>query len=121
MGYNSHISKEVNMRIGKWARIVLLVLGLLLLAFSASAAGKKLVFWWWGEQEFAGLTGWLNDTIAIYEKEHPDVKVETTLQATENVFSDFPTASAAGNPPDLQYAWNGVYCMDWAWLGYLEP
>ncbi len=109
------------MRIGKKACVALLVLGLLLLAFSASAAGKKLVIWWWGEQEFTGLTGWLNDTIAIYEKEHPDIKVEATLQATENVFSDFPTASAAGNPPDLQYAWNGVYCMDWAWLGYLEP
>jgi raffinose/stachyose/melibiose transport system substrate-binding protein len=109
------------MRIGKRVLVVLLVLGLLLLAFSASAAGKKLVIWWWGEQEFTGLTGWLEDTVKIYEKEHPDVKVETTLQATENVFSDFPTASAAGNPPDLQYAWNGVYCMDWAWLGYLEP
>jgi ABC-type glycerol-3-phosphate transport system substrate-binding protein len=109
------------MRPGKKAVVVLLVLGLLLAAFNAPAAGKKLVIWWWGEQEFAGLTGWLNDTIAIYEKEHPDVKVEATLQATENVFSDFPTASAAGNPPDLQYAWNGVYCMDWAWLGYLEP
>jgi raffinose/stachyose/melibiose transport system substrate-binding protein len=109
------------MRLGKKARIVLLVLGLLLFALSASAAGKKLVIWWWGEQEFTGLTGWLDDTIAIYEKEHPDIKIEATLQATENVFSDFPTASAAGNPPDLQYAWNGVYCMDWAWLGYLEP
>ena len=107
-----------------WGRkilVVLLVLGLLLVALDASAAGKKLVIWWWGEQEFAGLTGWLQDTIAIFEKEHPDVKVETTLQATENVFSDFPTASAAGNPPDLQYAWNGVYTMDWAWLGYMEP
>jgi ABC-type glycerol-3-phosphate transport system substrate-binding protein len=88
---------------------------------AAAAEQTKLVLWWWGEQEFAGLTGWLNDTIAIFEKEHPGVKVEATLQATENVFSDFPTASAAGNPPDLQYMWNGVYTMDWAWLGYTEP
>jgi len=109
------------MRFGKKALIGLLALGLLLAAFQASAAGKKLVLWWWGEQEFVGLTGWLNDTIAIFEKEHPDFKVEATLQATENVFSDFPTASAAGSPPDLQYAWNGVYTMDWAWLGYMEP
>jgi len=100
---------------------VFLALLLLLSAFEVSAAGKKLVIWWWGEQEFTGLTGWLEDTIKIFEKEHPDVKVEATLQATENVFSDFPTASAAGNPPDLQYMWNGVYCMDWAWQGYVEP
>ncbi len=109
------------MRVGKRALIVLLALTLLLLAFDLSAAPKKLVIWWWGEQEFTGLTGWLEDTIAAFEKEHPDVKVEATLQATENVFSDFPTASAAGNAPDLQYMWNGVYTMEWAWLGYVEP
>jgi raffinose/stachyose/melibiose transport system substrate-binding protein len=101
--------------------VLVLALGLLTAALQASAAPKKLVMWWWGEQEFTGLTGWLNDTIAIFEKEHPDVKVEATLQATENVFSDFPTASAAGNAPDLQYMWNGVYCMDWAWQGFVEP
>lgn len=84
-------------------------------------SSTKLIMWWWGEQEFAGLTKWLEDTIAIFEQENPNVTVEPTLQATENVFSDFPTAAAAGNPPDLQYMWNGVYCMDWAWLGYVEP
>jgi ABC-type glycerol-3-phosphate transport system substrate-binding protein len=101
--------------------VLLLAVGLLGIGMSASAADQKLVIWWWGEQEFTGLTGWLKDTVAIFEKEHPGVKVETTLQATDNVFSDFPTASAAGNAPDLQYAWNGVYTMEWAWQGYLEP
>jgi hypothetical protein len=69
------------------------------------AAGEqaKLALWRWGEQEFADLTGLLNDTIAIFEKEHPGVKVEATLQATENAFSDAPTESAAENPPDNQY------------------
>ena len=109
------------MRLRKTVLVLLLALGLLCVALNASAADKKLVMWWWGEQEFTGLTGWLKDTIAIFEKEHPGVKVETTLQATENVFSDFPTASAAGSAPDLQYAWNGVYTMEWAWQGYLEP
>jgi raffinose/stachyose/melibiose transport system substrate-binding protein len=109
------------MRLAKKVLVFVLVLSFLFLAFGASAAGKKLVLWWWGEQEFTGLTGWLTDTIAVFEKEHPDVKVEPTLQATENVFSDFPTASAAGNPPDLQYMWNGIYTMEWAWLGYTEP
>ena len=81
----------------------------------------ELVLWWWGEQEFEGLTGWLDDTITIFEEEHPNITISSTLQATENVFSDFPTASAAGNPPDLQFFWNGVYCMEFAWLGYIEP
>ncbi|UCB45821.1 MAG: carbohydrate ABC transporter substrate-binding protein [Spirochaetota bacterium] len=80
-----------------------------------------LVFWWWGETELQGLTGWLDDTIAIFEEEHPNVTVEATLLDTLSVFSDFPTASAAGEPPDLQFAWNGIYVMEWAWLGYVEP
>lgn len=96
---------------------MLLVLG----TSAVSTENVKLVFWWWGEQELQGLEGWLADTVKIFEKEHPNVTIETTLQATENVFSDFPTASAAGNPPDLQFAWNGVYVMDWVWLGYVEP
>lgn len=90
-------------------------------AKGAAPKEVKLVMWWWGEQELAGLTKWLNDTIAIFEKEHPGVKIEATLQATENVFSDFPTAAAAGNPPHLQFMWNGVYCMEWVWLGGVEP
>ena len=88
-----------------------------------SAVGEpvELILWWWGEQELKGLEDWLNGTIAVFENEHPNVKVSATLQATENVLSDFPTASAAGEPPDLQFLWDGTYCMDWAWLGYIEP
>jgi ABC-type glycerol-3-phosphate transport system substrate-binding protein len=82
---------------------------------------KTLVIWWWGETELQGLTGWLNETIRIFEEENPNVAIEATLQDTVNVFSDFPTASAAGEPPDLQFSWNGVYAMEWVWLGHVEP
>ena len=78
----------------------------------------ELVMWWWDEQEFAGLQGWLDETIVIFQEEHPNVTVAATSQTTENVFSDFPTAAAAGNPPDLQFMWNGVYSMDWAWQDF---
>ncbi len=106
------------------AALLLLVSGLLFAGGKKEgAAGPKeevkLVFWWWGETELQGLTGWLEDTIATFEKEHPNVTVEATLQATENVFSDFPTASAAGKPPDLQFGWNGIYIMEWVWLGHV--
>jgi ABC-type glycerol-3-phosphate transport system substrate-binding protein len=82
---------------------------------------KTLVIWWWGETELQGLTGWLDETITIFEEKHPNVTVEATLQDTVNVFSDFPTASAAGEPPDLQFSWNGIYAMEWVWLGHVEP
>ena len=81
----------------------------------------ELVFWWWGEQEAEGLQGWLDETVALFEQEYSHITVETVLQATDNVISDFATASAAGTPPDLQYLWNGIYHQENVWLGYIEP
>ena len=123
------------------ARTFLLISSAILLIFSftfvfaGSGKGKEaapegggkaeepveLVFWWWGEQEAVGLEGWLNETVALFEAEYPLIKVETVLQATDNVIDDFTTASAAGTPPDLQYLWNGIYHMENVWLGYIEP
>ncbi len=119
------------MRNAKIEKMFLVVAVLLLTCFTAYAGGAKeetegpepveLVFWWWGEQEAVGLEGWLDETVALFEQEYPHIKMETVLQATENVIDDFTTASAAGTPPDLQYLWNGIYHMENVWLGYVEP
>src|SRR5512139_3990074 len=47
--------------------------------------------------------------------------VELTLQDNASVIPEFQTASAAGNAPDMQFLWNGIYHMESVWLGYLEP
>ena len=97
-------------------RTFLLVCIAILLVFSftfvfAGKGGEKaegpveLVFWWWGEQEAAGLEGWVNETVELFEAEYPNITVETVLQATENVIDDFtmhllrahrPTCSICG-------------------------
>ena len=76
--------------------------------------------WWWGEQEAPGLEKWLNDTIAKF-KEETGHTIEPTLQDTAVVISEFQTASAANDAPDMQFLWNAIYHMETAWLGYLEP
>jgi ABC-type glycerol-3-phosphate transport system substrate-binding protein len=81
---------------------------------------KTLKLQWWGEQEAPGLEAWLKKTIAKF-KEKSGVDIETTLSDTSSVISDFQTASAANNAPDLQYLWNGIYHMESVWLGYVEP
>ena len=43
------------------------------------------------------------------------------LQDTAVVISQFQTAAAAGQPPDIQFLWNGIYHMESVWLGYLQP
>ena len=75
---------------------------------------------WWGEQEAPGLEAYLKKTIDAYQKQ-TGTSIETTLSTTDNVISDFQTASAAKNAPDIQYFWNGIYHMESVWLGYVEP
>lgn len=82
--------------------------------------GQTLKFWWWGEQEAPGLEGWLAESVRLYGESSGNT-VETTLQDTSVVISEFQTASAANAAPDLQYMWNGIYHMESVWLGYVEP
>jgi raffinose/stachyose/melibiose transport system substrate-binding protein len=89
-----------------------------------TAEGGKLTgemdLWWWGEQEAVGLKKWVEETNAKFKAEvGPSVK--SNLLDTGQVISQFANAAAAGKPPDVQFLWNGIYHMENAWLGYLEP
>lgn len=76
-----------------------------------------LTMWWWGEQELPGLQQWVDDTVAAYT----GATIEPMLQDTSVVISQFQTASAANEAPDIQFLWNGIYHMESVWFGYLEP
>jgi raffinose/stachyose/melibiose transport system substrate-binding protein len=82
--------------------------------------GKDLTVWWWGEQEAPGLEGWVNDMVAKFKTETGNT-ISPTLQDTTVVISEFQTASAAKDAPDMQFFWNGLYHMESVWLGYVEP
>jgi multiple sugar transport system substrate-binding protein len=106
----------------KGRRAVWVVLALALAASPLFAAGPvKLVMWWWGESEAPGMDPWVKETAAGFEAKNPNIKLETVLQDVNNVIGDFTTASGAGNPPDLQYFWNGMNHMENVWRGYIEP
>ena len=77
----------------------------------------NLTMWWWGEQEAAGATGWLKQTIALYEKKHPNVTIKTVLQTTDGLIPAFKAAAAAKKGPDIQYFWGGIWSLDDAWAG----
>jgi ABC-type glycerol-3-phosphate transport system substrate-binding protein len=53
--------------------------------------------------------------------EQTGVDVNTNLLDVSVVISDFQTAAAAGQPPDVQFFWNGIYHMESVWLGYVQP
>src|SRR5262249_41444610 len=84
---------------------------------SVRADTTTLNMWWWGEQELPGLQAFVEDSV----KNYTAASVKTMLQDTAVVISQFQTAAAAGNAPDIQYLWNGIYHMESVWLGYLRP
>lgn len=81
--------------------------------------GQTLKMWWWGETEAPGLEKWLNESLAKFKTDTGNT-IEPTMQDTTVVISEFQTASAAKNAPDLQFLWNGIYHMESVWLGYLD-
>ncbi|HZP82192.1 MAG TPA: extracellular solute-binding protein [Chthonomonadaceae bacterium] len=85
-----------------------------------AAPGKEMTLWWWGEQEAAGMTRWMDAMRAEFEKE-TGVHITPTLMDTDQVVSQFTTAAAAGNVPDVQFLYNGIYHMENVWLGYIAP
>ena len=91
-------------------------LGALLPMWRARAA-TELTMWWWGEQELPGLQAFVDDSV----KKYTAATVKPMLQDTAVVISQFQTAAASGEAPDIQFLWNGIYHMESVWLGYLQP
>jgi raffinose/stachyose/melibiose transport system substrate-binding protein len=85
------------------------------------AGPVHLVMWWWGDQEAHGAKQWLADTVAAYEKLHPNVKIDTVLQTTDGLLPAFQAAAAAKKGPDIQYFWGGIYSQQPAWSKQILP
>ncbi len=86
-----------------------------------AAEPVKLVVWWWGEQEAPGAQKFMDETIAMYQKEHPNVTIEAVLQSTDTLIPSFQSAAAAKEGPDIQYFWGGVWTLENAWSGAIIP
>ena len=82
--------------------------------------GGNLSMWWWGEQEAIGIEKWVDETIALF-KEESGYTVDPLLMDTSQVIPQFTQAAAAGEPPDIQFVFNGIYHMENVWLGYIQP
>jgi raffinose/stachyose/melibiose transport system substrate-binding protein len=77
--------------------------------------------WWWGDQEAAGLKGFVADSVKKYEALHPEIKITTTLQSTDNLVPAFEAAAAAKKGPDIEYFWGGINTLEDGWAGNIKP
>jgi raffinose/stachyose/melibiose transport system substrate-binding protein len=86
---------------------------------SGGGGGGNIKMWWWGEQEAVGIKKWVDETLAGFKKETGG-SVKATLMDTDQVIPQFTEAAAAGNVPDVQFLFNGIYHMENVWLGYVS-
>jgi multiple sugar transport system substrate-binding protein len=66
---------------------------------SGSGSGTVTIrYSWWGAEERAKK---INQTIALFEKKYPAIKVKTDFQTYQSFWEKFQTQAAGGNPPDV--------------------
>ncbi|GHE63538.1 hypothetical protein GCM10014715_16250 [Streptomyces spiralis] len=53
---------------------------------------------WWGAEERAKK---INQTIALFEKKYPKIRVKTDFQTYQSFWEEFQTQASGGNPPDV--------------------
>lgn len=89
------------------------------LARPLARQGTNMSLWWWADEPKFG--EWIADTVQAFEAQNAGVTIEPLQQDTCCVISQFTTAAAAGEPPNIAFLFNGLYHMENVWLGYLDP
>jgi raffinose/stachyose/melibiose transport system substrate-binding protein len=87
-------------------------------AYDVSKAGTKtLTVWWLGNQEIPGIEDWMKETIALYQKQNPNITINMVLQGTDTYNTTQKTACKAGSGPDVWYNWGGTWTLELVWAG----
>jgi raffinose/stachyose/melibiose transport system substrate-binding protein len=90
--------------------------------YDVSKDGKiTLTLWWLGNQEVPGIEAWMKETIAKYQKLHPNVTVKTVVESTDTWTQTQKTACKGGSGPDLWYNWAGTWSLEQVWSGCTVP
>ena len=93
-------------------------------ASGAPATGNQpveLSFWWWAESDAPGADKWLQETIAAYQKLHPNITVKMVPQSTDTLISAFTAAASAKSGPDLASQWATIPVLSQVWAGAVTP
>jgi raffinose/stachyose/melibiose transport system substrate-binding protein len=78
----------------------------------------EMRLWWWADEP--AFSAWIDDTVSRFQAANSGVSINSLQMDVSAVITQFVTAAAAGEPPDIQFLWNGLYHMENVWLGYLE-
>jgi ABC-type glycerol-3-phosphate transport system substrate-binding protein len=87
----------------------------------ASAGDVTVKLWWLGDLEAPGIEPWMDEMVAAFQSEYPNVTVETTLYETGKWVQTQQTACQSKSGPDLWYNWSGTWALEPAWKGCTVP
>ncbi len=101
-----------------------MALGIAAVPLSGSAGASsqtKLTFWFWGESDIPGITTWLNQRVALYEKANPNVKVAVVPQSNSTIITSFSLAAQGKTGPDMDTQWATLPTLQPALQGSVTP
>jgi ABC-type glycerol-3-phosphate transport system substrate-binding protein len=119
----------ISLRLKHFVPSLLLLLPVVLLpqsptlATARSSAGPTitLTYYWWAESDVPGADNWMQQTIALFEKAHPNIQVKLDIQSSDALQSNFAAAAAAHSGPDIATQWATMPVLSQAWSGAIVP
>ncbi len=90
-------------------------------AHSSASATVTVTYYWWAESDVPGADKWMRQTIALFEKAHPNIQIKLEIQSTDALISNFQAAAAAHRGPDIATQWATIPVVSQAWAGAIAP
>lgn len=90
-------------------------------ASSPAGGPVTLTFWYWAESDAPGADKWMAETVAEYQKTHPNVTIKVVPQSTDTLISAFQTAAASKSGPDIASQWATGPVLSFVWSGAVTP
>ncbi len=90
-------------------------------AVPTNAEPVELTYWYWAESDAPGADKWMADSVAAYQKDHPNVTIKVVPQATDTLQSAFQTAAASKSGPDIASQWATGPVLGFVWSDAISP
>jgi len=80
-----------------------------------------LTYWYWAESDAPGADKWMAETVAEYQKAHPNITINVVPQSTDTLISAFQTAAASKSGPDIASQWATGPVLSFVWSDAVTP
>ena len=91
-------------------------------AGNAVAASKtSITYWFWGESDIPGISTWMSERVALYQKANPNVTISVVPQSNTTIISSFQLATQSKSGPSVDTQWATLPTLLPALQGFVTP